>query len=216
MTPREAVLDHYASCDTCDAGDWCEIADRLEAAEVGQRATTSPPAAVEAPAVRAPSTGAHGGAPVEGATTRLCSVCLQRGTGHNARTCPQRGVTVREAVALDSVGICGKYHDPTKPLRCHRTAGHELTDGKRVSTPAGASPETADGEHLAGQHRPSPIPSRPGNLWVATQRTALRPKATEGTARAGLDHIEALGPWSTCVAGDPYCPCVSGVGHGVP
>lgn len=23
-----------------------------------------------------------------------------------------------------------------------------------------------------------------------------------------------LGPWATCVAGDPFCPCVAGVGHG--
>jgi hypothetical protein len=24
---------------------------------------------------------------------------------------------------------------------------------------------------------------------------------------------EDLGPWQQCVAGDPFCPCVRGVGH---
>lgn len=222
MSARD-LLDHYATCGTCDTGGWCIVAQRLEV-------------------------------PVEGATTRLCSVCQRRGTGHNARTCPQRSATVREAVAADSVGVCGKYHDPTKPLRCHRQDGHNTDrpeetsgshavpapppeasegtpfrpvlpiDGKRVSTPAGASPETADGEHLAGQYRPSietraddTLPTRGADAqaasWAAPPvRRRLRVFFGLVAPRALGD---GLGPWSACVAGDPFCPCVNGVGHQV-
>jgi hypothetical protein len=53
MTPRETVLQHYADCPTCDAGEWCAIADGLEAIEVEaarRAAVTAAPAPVEAPA----------------------------------------------------------------------------------------------------------------------------------------------------------------------
>lgn len=34
LTPRERVMEHYAACPTCEAGDWCSIADGLEDEEV--------------------------------------------------------------------------------------------------------------------------------------------------------------------------------------
>lgn len=44
------------------------------------------------------------------------------------------------------------------------------------------------------------------------RRTCERPPVVRTGADSADDAPE--GPWDTCVAGNPWCPCVGGKGHG--
>lgn len=46
------------------------------------------------------------------------------------------------------------------------------------------------------------------------RRTCERPPVVRTASTAESEGDVPQGPWDTCVAGDPWCPCVGGKGHG--
>lgn len=167
MHPRDAVLAHYAACPTCETGEWCELADRLERAEV---------LAFQ---------------PREGASSRLCGVCQQRGTGHNARTCPQRTSVPEHPGEAPQSDV---ELEPTDERTEHRVPNPEVGSSVPLQAPIVAV--------IA-----EPLPEA-----VVRRSTAKVLRRIHAGLRAPLE-APCDGPWRTCVAGDPWCPCTNGVEH---